>query len=68
MSDLTLMNLTLMNVARACACYRQPAPLAERCRYQEVGNDVTPKWTICKLCEFKHLVSWLDHAWNRLGL
>jgi hypothetical protein len=50
-------DLTLMNVARACACYRQAAPLAECCRYQEVGNGVTPDWTICTLSEFKHPVS-----------
>lgn len=35
-----------------CKWYRLPAPL-----YQEVGNDVAPKWAIDKLSEFKHLVS-----------
>lgn len=37
-------------------------------RYQEVGNDVTPKWTIYKFSEFTHLISQLDHACSRFGL
>ena len=55
-------------VTRACECYRQPVPLVGSYRYQEVGNDVTPKWAIYKFSEFTHLVSQLDHASSRLGL
>jgi hypothetical protein len=58
----------LKPVTRACECYRQPVPLVGSYRYQEVGNDVTPKWAIHKFSEFTHLVSQLDHACSRFGL
>ena len=46
----------------------QSIPLAGRWRYQEVGNDVAPKWAIYQFSEFAHLVSQLGHACSRLGL
>ena len=45
-----------------------PVPLVGSQRYQEVGNDITPKWAIYKFREFTHLISQLDHACSRLGL
>lgn len=52
------------------ACESDPpcVSLVGRYRYQEVGNDVTPKWAIYKFSEFTHLVSQLDHPCGRLGL
>lgn len=43
-------------------------PFAGSCRYQEVGNDVTPNRAIDKFSELTHPVSQLDHACSRLGL
>lgn len=52
----------------ACECPRRPVPLAGSWRYQEIGNDLTPKWAIDKFSAFTHLISQLGHACGRLGL
>jgi hypothetical protein len=52
----------------ACECSRQPCRLVGGCRYQKVGNDLTPKRPIYKFSEFTHLISQLDHACTRRGL
>ena len=62
------LRLRIQAVTHACECSRQPDSLVGSYRYQEVGNDITPKWAIYQFRALKHLVSQLDHACSRLGL
>lgn len=43
-------------------------PLAGSGRYQQIGNDLTPDWTVYQFGAFTHPVSQLDHACSWFGL